>query len=429
MSYNWIENKSIGEKYCTFTVNGLRVYVAPKKQSSIYAVLGVDFGSADMKCRFEGETHSLPAGLAHFLEHKMFENADGTDAFEQFSVNGANANAYTSASKTCYMFSCTDNFESNLSLLLNVATVPHFTVESVEREKAIINKEIRMYMDEPYWKMHFSLLNALYHNNTVKVDPAGTEESVSGITPDVLYRAHRMFYTAENMVLCVCGDVMPEVVEALVKENTVASHNALATRISEEEPFEVNQRFAETEMDVAVPLFAVGIKCDTLPMGEERIKAGAENEVILQLIFGKSGSFYNSCYESGLLGDRFSADFSCERTSTFIMLCGSSPKPDVVCELVKEEINKRKQSFCTVEEFERAKKVCYASALDTFNSTEGTASALLSFVFDGGDVLKYTEMLRSVSYDDVKARFNSWYDTDRMASSIIRVKEDNVNGI
>lgn len=425
MSYELIENKAIGEKYYKFTVDGLRVYVAPKKLSStIYAVLGVDFGSADTMCIYNGVETELPSGIAHFLEHKMFENEDGSDAFEQFSLNGANANAYTAASKTCYMFSCTDNFESNLKLLLNVVTVPHFTKQSVEKEKSIINQEIRMYKDDPYWKMHFSLLEALYHKDTIKADPAGTENSVAVVTPQLLYDTHRMFYTAENMVLCVCGDVAPDEVEDIVRRYLKPLKKGNVKRVGCNEPKDICKKRVESFMDVAAPLFAIGIKCDDLQIGEERIQACAENEIILQLVFGKSGEFYNRCYEEGLLGDRFSADFSCERGTSYIMLCGSTPDPERLYLKTLEEIRHRKESFCTPEEFERAKKVCYASALDTFNSTEGTASALISFVFDGGDVLEYTDKLRNASYEAVKVRFCSAYDTERMAFSVIYDKEE-----
>ncbi len=424
VAYELIENKAIGERYYRFCVNGLRIYVAPKKLSSIYAVLGVDFGSSDMHYKQNGVEKTLPSGLAHFLEHKMFENEDGTDAFEQFSLNGANANAYTSASKTCYMFSCTDNFESNLGLLIKVVTLPHFTEASVNKEKPIINKEIRMYMDDPYWKMHFSLLDALYHNDPIKADPAGTEADVASVTPQLLYDTHRMFYTAENMVLCVCGDITCDEVERIVKASLPSLQANSAEKLCVYEPSSICKKSVSAAMDVAAPLFAIGIKCDPLPTGEERIQACAEQEIILQLVFGKSGEFYNRCYEEGLLGDRFSADYSSERSTAYIMLCGSTPQPDRLYELAMLEIQSRRDSFCTEEEFERAKKVCYASALDTFNSTEGTANALLGFVADGGDMLEYTEKLRSASYERVKARFLQDYDVTRSAFSVIYNKEE-----
>lgn len=426
MNIERIENKAIGETYYSFTSRGLRVLVAPKKLSSAYAVLGVDFGSADIFYEEGGKRRTLPLGIAHFLEHKMFEREDGSDAFEQFSLNGANANAYTGASKTCYMFACTDNFESNLSLLLETVTVPHFTDESVDKERLIINKEIQMYKDDPYWQLHFSLLNALYYGEGIKADPAGTEETVAAITANDLYNLHRLFYTAENMLLCICGDVDVDTVRRVVESVQFGTNRKTAKLLKEAEPHGVCTRRVNGKAELAVPLFAIGIKCDELPFGDERIQACAENEIILQLVFGKSGDFYNRCYESGLIGDRFAADYCGERGVTYIMLSGSSSNPDAVYNAVLDEIAERKKTFCTAEEFDRAKKVCYASALDSFGWTESTASALLSFAFDGGDALGYTEKLRNADIDKTAKRFAETYDADRMAFSVIYNKEENI---
>lgn len=421
-----IENKAIGEVYYSFTSRGLRVLVAPKKLSSAYAVLGVDLGSADIFCLDGEEKRTLPLGIAHFLEHKMFECEDGSDAFEQFSLNGANANAYTGASKTCYMFSCTENFEKNLSLLLTAVTTPHFTDSSVDKERLIINKEIQMYKDDPYWQLHFSLLNALYYGEGITADPAGTEETVAAITANDLYDLHRMFYTAENMLLCICGDVEVDTVRRVVESVQISPSRKAARLLKEDEPHGVRTYRVNSRAELAAPLFAIGIKCDELPFGDERIQACAENEIILQLVFGKSGDFYTRCYESGLIGDRFAADYCSERGATYIMLSGSSTDPDAVYNAVLSEIAARKKSFCTPEEFDRAKKVCYASALDSFGWTESTASALLSFAFDGGDALGYTEKLRNADMEKIAKRFAEAYDTDRTALSVIYNKEENV---
>lgn len=421
------ENPFLGEKYYKTTVNGLKVYVIPKRLSAYYAAVSVNFGASDTEFVRDGERISLPAGTAHFLEHKMFENKDGSDAFEQFSLLGANANAYTASAKTCYMFSCTDNFEESLRLLLKVVSEPHFTDESVEKERAIINKEIRMYMDDPYWKMHFGLLNAMYHADPIRTDPAGTEESVAQITRGLLYDCHRSFYTPYNMALCVCGDISPERVEAIVNEAIPPFVSELPQRIRPDEPREIKSARTETELDVARPLFAIGIKCPPPTGGQELMRADAENEVILQAIFGKSGAFYNRCYEEGLLSDRFTSGYSNEAGTAFIMLCGASDDPDRVYRLVMDELAERHCRFCTREEFERAKKVCYSAALDTYNSTEETANAFLNFVFDGGNLLEYTDYLRAVDYDSAKSRFDTYYLQERSAFSVIYSKE-NDNG-
>lgn len=419
------ENKALGEKYYKSNVCGLDIYVIPKKMSTAYASVAVNFGSSDTEFICEGKHISLPAGTAHYLEHKMFENPDGTDVFEQFSLLGANANAYTAAAKTCYLFSCTDNFEDSLRLLLNLVTKPHFTEESVEKERPIIASEIRMYKDDPYWKMHFGLLDCLYQEDPIRIDPAGTEESIAEITPELLYECHRNFYTAENMALCVCGDVEPETVYAVVGEVLTGDAVSKPTRVRPEEPLEIRATEFKTEFDVASPLFAVGIKCKPPVEAEEFMRAEAENEIILQAIFGKSGAFYNHCYETGLLGDRFSSGYSTEAGCAFVMIYGSSETPDKVFELIINELESRADNFCTKEEFERAKKVCYSSALDTYNNTEETATAFLGFVFEGGDLLRYTDYLRGADYEQVKARFKANYCVDKTAFSVIYRKEAN----
>lgn len=417
------ENISLGEKYYKANVGGLDVYVIPKKMSTVYASVAVNFGSSDTEFVCGERRMKLPAGTAHFLEHKMFENPDGTDVFEQFSLLGANANAYTAAARTCYLFSCTDNFAQSLRLLLSLVTKPHFTEASVEKERPIIASEIRMYKDDPYWKMHFGLLNCLYCNDPIRIDPAGTEESIASITPELLYECHRNFYMAENMALCVCGDVEPTEVCNIAAEFFAANDAVKPIRVRPDEPAEICSAEFRTVFDVATPLFALGIKCKPPKDAEEFMRAEAENEIILQAIFGKSGTFYNHCYESGVLGDCFSSGYSTEAGCAFVMIYGRSDEPDRVRELIMKELSDRAEHFCTADEFERAKKVCYSAALDTYNSTEETANAFLGFALDGGDLLRYTDYLRAADYEQVKARFKETYNLEKTAFSVISGEE------
>ncbi len=417
------ENTALGEKYYKSTVKGMDVYVIPKQLSTVYAAIAVDFGSSDTDFICNGKTVSLPAGTAHYLEHKMFDNPDGTDSFEAFSLLGANANAYTGASRTCYLFSCTENYEDSLKQLFKVVTKPYFTDATVEKERPIITQEIKMYMDDPYWKMHFGLLDALYHKDPIRTDPAGTEETIALVTPQLLYECHRSFYVPSNMVLCVCGDVAPESIFKIAEACLESAENTVTERLRPDEPAGIRTAKVSAASDVATPLFAVGIKCTPPKGGEELMRAEAENEIIVQAVFGKSGSFYNRCYESGILGDRFSSGYSNEAGAAYAMLYGSCNDPDTVCDLIKKELDDRRESFCTVEEFERAKKVCYSSTLDTYNSTEVIANAFLDFVFDGGDLLKYTDYLRNADYESVKQRFIKDYRSDRCAVSIVYCKE------
>lgn len=412
--------ESINEIYYKSNIKGMDVYILPKKLTTLYAVMGVNFGASDVEYEEAGKIYKIPQGAAHFLEHKMFEDENGGDAFEAFSALGANANAFTTSSNTCYMFSCSDRFEEALKLLVETVQTPHFTVESVEKERAIISKEIAMYRDDVYWNLFFNLINSMYKNDPVKNDPAGTDETIAEITPDILYSLHRQFYTPENTVLCVCGDIAPETVFSIV-ESTVKEGAKLPKRIVPSEPCEICQSYTEKNMDVAMPIFGIGIKHTP---DSDTVKSEVENEIILQTVFGKSATLYNYCYETGLLGDRFSAAFTGERSAAFTMISGSSPDPQKVYALVLEEIERRKENFGTKEEFERAKKVCYSAALDTFNSTEGIANTFLSFSFEGGDLFEYMEELRKADYNDVKKRFQTQYKKDNITLSVINYKEE-----
>ncbi len=413
---------SIGESYCKANINGLNTYVIKKKLTTAYAVLGVNFGSVDVEYEKDGKQYSIPQGTAHFLEHKMFEDENGNDAFEAFSAMGVNANAFTTSSRTCYMFSCSEKFNEALKLLITTVQNPHFTEESTEREKPIIEKEIRMYRDDVHWNLFFDVINCLYSVNPVKNDPAGTEETVATVTPNILYNVHNTFYTPENMILCVCGDVDETEVFQTVA-NTVKQGSPLPNRITPTEPKETVKEYSERKMDVAAPLFGIGIK-HSAPIQADTVKAELENEIILQMIFGKSGSFYNECYENGLLGDRFASAYTGERNAAFAMISGSSKAPQAVFEKAMQEIEYRRESFGTAEEFERAKKVCYASALDTFNSTEDIANSFLSFSFDGGNLYDYIEQLSQASYESTKQRFLNEYKKENIVFSVILPKEE-----
>lgn len=423
MSYSISENRAIGEKCFIMDVDGLRVVFAPKKFSTACAVLCVNFGSYDLRCVGGGKEISLIPGIAHFLEHKMFENEDGSDAFTLLSQSGGDVNACTNDSNTLYVLFASENFEENLRLLLNKVSTPHFTDESVEKEKAIIKQELRMYKDDPYWENNFSLLKSLYHSECVRHDPVGTEESVSRITKEDLYEAYDLFYTARNMALCICGDFEPCEVEDMVRR-CIKPRNVEAARIiCPEEPSGIFSARSVSYMDVAAPLFAAGIKFGP-QAGASVAEAAAAQTIILQLVFGRSGAFYNECYEDGLLGEGFSTGYNYFRGGSYITLCGSSSEPERVLERIASEIESRKTGFCTESEFERAKKVCYSSAISSFGSVSGTAYSLANFIFEEQGAFEYIERLRGAKLEDIERRFKEDYDLSRMAFSVVYDREE-----
>ncbi|MFR1803348.1 MAG: EF-P 5-aminopentanol modification-associated protein YfmH, partial [Faecalispora jeddahensis] len=258
-----ITNERVQDSYYSVKhPSGLRIFVYPKEGSnSTYAIFGTRYGSVDTSFRRsdEQEVSTVPEGIAHFLEHKLFESEDG-DAFARYAKTGASANAYTSFDMTCYLFSCTENVYESLEILLDFVQSPYFTEQTVQKEQGIIGQEIRMYDDDPQWRVMFNLLKALYHHHPVKIDIAGTVESIAEITPEYLYRCYHTFYNLNNMALCVAGNIDPERVLELCDKMLKPSEPTQVERIFEEEPAGVVQDRVEQKLSVTIPLFQLGFK-------------------------------------------------------------------------------------------------------------------------------------------------------------------------
>lgn len=408
MPFEMKKNKTINEcYYYTKHKSGLDVYVIPKKMSTSYALFGTKFGSIDNKFICDGKEITLPDGIAHFLEHKMFENEDGTDTFARYAKTGASANAYTTFERTCYLFSATEKVAESLEILLDFVTHPYFTDETVAKEQGIIGQEIRMYDDNPGWQLYFGMLTGLYHNNTVKIDTAGTTETIAGITPELLFSAYNAFYNLHNMALCVCGDISPEEVEAVCDKTLKYTEAPEITRIYPEEPDEICREFVSKRLQVAMPMFAVGIKDNKKASGEDLARKQAEYDILLDIMFGKSSKFYTRLYESGIIDSSFSYDYEASETFAHCEIAGSSDKPEEVYRLIKEEIASFKKNGIDRDTFERIKRASYAGTLRAFNLTEDIANDFLVHVFSDFDMLDYPELVSSVKYEDVCERLRT----------------------
>lgn len=429
MSYILKENKRINEKYYYFKHKcGLDVYVIPKELGTYYALFGTKYGSIDRTFKREGDKDfiTVPDGIAHFLEHKLFENEDGVDTFARYAKYGASANAYTSSDKTAYLFSCTENFDESLEILLDFVSHPYFTKETVEKEQGIIGQEIRMYEDNPNWRVYFNLLRALYHNHTVRIDTAGTVESIAKITPEILYDCYNTFYNPGNMVLCVSGKVTPEQVEKIcdnvLKEGTPVE----IIRKYEDEPASVCSRVNTERLEVAFPLFSIGIKDNDVPMsGEALMKKQAEHEIILEKIFSKSGDFYNRLYSEGLINNKFSCGYERGISFAFSDISGESKDPERLLSEVENELKAYMNDFDTLfteSDFETVKRVVYSKNVQDWGSTEEIANSFMDFCFMDGNMLEYPDIVASVTLADVKARFMSSYKNEFIAMSVILPK-------
>lgn len=419
MSFTVVENKQTDEKYYHKKhKSGLDIYVIPKNHGTGYAVFGTKFGSIDNRFRVNGEEITVPDGIAHFLEHKMFENEDGIDTFKKYAEYGASANAYTSSDMTVYLFSATANMTENLEILLDFVSHPYFTKETVDKEQGIIGQEIRMYDDNPNWRLYFNMLRAMYKNHPVNIDTAGTVETIAQITAETLHKTYATFYNLHNMALCVCGNMKPEDVEKVCDKILKEAPELSVERIYPEEPKEVNLAEISEKMQVSMPMFAVGIKDPVqFEKGDALAKKSAEMSIILRVIFGKASDFYSRLYSEGLINSSFSAAFDAHCAFSYTEISGLAKEPDKVYAEIKKEIEKYKASGIAKEEFDRAKRALYAGSVRTFDSTDDIANSFLAYLFCGCDLLSEASVIADVTLEDVNARLRTAFPADAFAIS------------
>ncbi len=412
---------SLGEKYYNFRhKSGLEITVIPQKRSTAYAVFSTKFGSMTTAFKSQGDADYtvIPDGVAHFLEHKMFEEADGRDAFERFAEYGGDANAFTSFTKTVYLFSCTDNFAKNLEVLLDFVTHPHFTKKNVAKEQGIIGEEIRMYDDNPSWQVYFGMIRDMYVNNPINTDIAGTAESIAKITPEILYKTYESFYDLSNMLLVVSGDVDADEIIAVADKVLKPCTAPRIERRPINEPITVNSKYSAKDMDISRTMFCYGIK--EVPDKECSLELDAAYEVLLHLMFDGSSDFYTKHYESGLINQSFSSDYEHTPDYFFIEISGESDDPEAVVKAINDEIAYRKAHFFTKEEFIRARNSLYANTIFDFDSVENVADNYLNYRFAGEqDFFDYPSAIASLEYERAKEIFTKRFDVSNSSLSVI----------
>lgn len=388
--------------------NGLHVYILPKKGfNKTYATFTTKYGSVDNHFVPLGknEYKKVPDGIAHFLEHKLFEKEDG-DVFQQFSRQGASANAFTSFTRTAYLFSSTSDVEKNLETLVDFVQDPYFSEKTVEKEKGIIGQEITMYDDNPDWRLYFGLIQNLYKNHPVKIDIAGTIESISHITKDLLYECYNTFYHPSNMLLFVVGPVDPEAIMNQVRENQAKKDYkdmAEIKRKFEDEPQEAAVKKQVLEMNVQTSKCLVGIKAlHVQQSGNEMLKNELTMNVLLDLLFGKSSENYNQLYNEGLIDDSFSYDYSQEQGFGFAMVGGDTSDPERLAETLEKMLlsAKQKNTF-TEDQFKRAIKKKIGSFLRAINSPEYIANQFTRYAFNDMNLFDVVPTLEKITLTDV----------------------------
>ncbi|CAJ1002507.1 putative Zn-dependent peptidase [Brevibacillus aydinogluensis] len=405
--------------------NGLQVYLVPKQGfSKTYAVFTTRYGSIDSHFRTRnGEEVHVPDGIAHFLEHKMFEKQDW-DVMHEFSKNGASCNAFTSFNRTAYLFSCTDKLEANLNLLLDYVQEPYFSDASVEKEKGIIGQEITMYDDNPDWKVYMNLLKAMYQRYPINIEIAGTIDSISKITKEMLYQCYETFYHPANMLLLVVGSFAPEAVMELIRNNQAAKQFPPAPKIERifpEEPAEVAKQRIEHHLPVGIPKCMIGFKEKQCGLSQEALlKRELATKLLLDIAFGTSSALYQKWYDSGLITENFDVDYSGEQDYGYSIIGADTPDPDRLAEEVKLGIETLKQSGIAEDDFERAKRKKIGQFLRSLNSVEFIANQFTSYKFNGNDLFSVVPMLESITREDVEERMREHFLPEQMSVSIVR---------
>ena len=426
MNPKLIKNDLIKEEYFYMKHPcGLDIYVHPKKgYTSKYAILGTNFGSINNKFKVGSNSSftCVPDGIAHYLEHKLFEGKDG-DAFELFAKTGASANAYTSFEKTAYLFSCTDNFEESLNILLKFVQSPYFTAENVEKERGIIGQEIKMYEDSPDWKLLINLLSALYKNHPVRNDIAGSVESIAKITPEMLYECYRTFYNLNNMALCVVGDVNENTVYDIAEKNLTFSKPLNVERFFPEEPQSVNQTEITESFDIQSSMFSLGFKEDILPNKRCSTKELVYTDILMRCISSRTSEMYQELLNSQLINtSSFSSEFMEGPGYASIVFSGESTNPQKAAEVIKKHMDKIHQTGISEKTFERAKKTVYASSLAAFNSVSNIANLTLDFALSGREVFEYINTIPETSIDDINKTLENKLQNENSALSIVKPK-------
>lgn len=421
MELQKISGGSVGDFYYTGAhPSGLRVFLYPKEKSSTtYAIFSTKYGSIDSCFQRSDEPapETVPEGIAHYLEHKLFESEDG-DAFQRYAETGASANAYTSFENTSYLFSCSDRLYDSLEILLDFVQSPYFTEETVRKEQGIIGQEIKMYDDDPQWRVMFNYLRAMYHAHPIRQDIAGTVESIAQITPDHLYRCYRTFYNLHNMAFVLAGSFDVDRVCQLLDRMLKPCDPVTVRRVFPAEPAFVARPRVEEALSVALPLFQFGYKLPgTAPRGEKDLAAA---EVLLEVLASEASPLFRRLLDSGLVNESsFASEFFEGEGYATLMFGGESNDPEAVAAAITEELLRLRQEGIDPAAFERSRRSLYGQNLAALNSTASIANAILSLTFKGRELFSYIHALAGITVADVE-QFLAGLPLEQQVLSIVK---------
>ena len=411
-------NETVYRKVCD---SGLTVCVVPRPGfTKKLAYFVTDFGSIHTEFTINGEKFSVPAGVAHFLEHKMFD-LPGRDVSEEFAALGAYPNAFTSYDMTAYYFSCTNQFESCLRLLLEFVSTPYFTKESVEKEQGIIGQEIGMSRDNPDHRIFELLMENMYPNHPIRTPILGSKESIGEITPEVLYACHRAFYRPDNMLLCVVGDVDPHLVEKIAEEIIFQKCTDVVTRVDHwEESMTPPCRLVEERMEVAMPMFQLGFKCEDAGFGPEAIRQEAIGDLACEALFGESSALYMRLYEEGVIDGSFGGGFETVDGMALLTVSGDSLDSEKVKTALLQEVQRLTAEGLDEKDFLRMKRSALGRRLRDLDSFDSTCFRLCAYHFSGYDYFKFPEIYETIDKSDILEFLQRVVREDRCCMALIK---------
>ena len=417
---------ALGEQvYWSKLPNGLNIVVIPRPGfSKKMAYYVTDFGAIHTEFTLDGKAYSVPAGIAHFLEHKMFD-LPGRDVSAEFALLGAAPNAFTSYDMTAYYFSTTENFEESLKLLLEFVSTPYFTEESVAKEQGIIGQEIGMYEDNPDSRVFENLMTIMYENHPIKYPILGTKETIAQITPELLYACHKAFYRPGNMFLCVVGDVSPETVELIAMEKLPAIDTTVVTRVERwEESMKTPEKLVETTMEVAMPMFQLGFKSHSPEKGEAAVVRETVGELAAEALFGESSRLYLRLYEEGIIDSSFAGGFETVEGAALLTASGDSDYPEQVKTAILQEAERILAEGIDENDFLRMKRSALGRRIRDLDGFSGTAFRTCAYFFSQYDFFEFPEAFKKVTAQDLLDFIRETVTEEGCSLSIVYPKEE-----
>ena len=403
--------------------NGLTICVIPRPgYLKSYAFFATGYGGMNLRFRTEDGWQDSPAGVAHFLEHKMFDTKEG-NALQILTANGASPNAFTMADMTGYYFECTEGFAENLRTLLSFVSQPYFTQESVAKEQGIIGQEIQMIEDNPDWRLYQNLLRALYRNNPLRIPLAGSKNSIAEITADTLYQCHRAFYHPGNMVLCLVGDVDPQQVAAIAQDVLPQERRDRAEKdLGAPEPDAPAERQITEVMAVSSPNFLLGLKARPHPTGEEDLRLQLLGDLAGDILAGESSPLYAKLYSEGLIDKSFFVSYESSPGTAFLMLGGESKQVDPVTEAILDEGARLRREGINPDLFRRCKKAAYGSRVRALNSMDHVGTRLAAGKLKGYHYYRFADLYDTIALEDIQAFLDGLIRQDCAALSVVTPK-------